>query len=82
MLASSCGERLAIDLISVKNFLEYNKGYSYILSAIDFCLERYFKNIKNIKASTVLTALKSIFAGMTFKAHIVQSDMPLLTRVL
>ena len=41
ILSSSCGESLAIDLISVKHLSEYNKGYIYTLTAIDYI----FRNV-------------------------------------
>ena len=59
ILSSSSGERLAIDLISVENLSEYNKGYNYILTAIDYFSRKVWaRPLKNKEASTVLTALK------------------------
>ena len=75
-MASSCGERLAIDLISVGNLSEYNQGNNYILTAIEFFSRNVWaKPLKNKEASTLLTALKIIFTEMTFKFYIIKSDI-------
>ena len=75
ILASSCGERIAIDLISVDNLAEFNKGYNQILTVIDYFSRKVWaRPLKNKESDTVLTALKSIFDEITFKPHIVQSD--------
>ena len=51
ILASSCGERIAIDLISVDNLSEFNKGYNQILTVIDYAENNnntpQFLNINN-----------------------------------
>ena len=36
ILASACGDRLAIDLVSVNNLAKHNDGYNQILTAIDY----------------------------------------------
>ena len=75
ILASSCGERLAVDLVSVENLEKYNKGYNQILTAIDYFSRKVWaRPLKNKEASTVLEGLKSIFDEMTIKPHILQSD--------
>ena len=54
ILASSCGKRLAIDLISVEKNYEFNKGYNYILTAIDYFYRKVRARPLNKKeASTV-----------------------------
>ena len=75
ILASSCGERLAIDLVSVENISEYNDDYNHILTAIDYFSRKVWaRPLKNKKAASVLEELKSIFDEMTIYPHIVQSD--------
>ena len=66
---------MAINLISVENLSEYNKGNDYILTAIDYFSRKVWaRPLKNKEASTVLEALKSIFIEITFKPQIFQSD--------
>ena len=75
ILASSCGERLAIDLISVENISDDNDDYNHILTAIDYFSRKVWaRPLLNKRAATVLEALKSIFTEMTIKPHIIQSD--------
>ena len=75
ILASSCGERLAIDLVSVENISDENDNYNHILTAIDYFSRKVWaRPLLNKKAAPVLEALKSIFDEMTIKPHIVQSD--------
>ena len=75
ILASSCGERLAIDLVSVENISQYNEKYNYILTAIDYFSRKVWaRPFKNKETSTVHEALKPIFNEMTIKPHIVMSS--------
>jgi len=75
ILASSCGERLAIDLISVENISEDNDDYNHILTAIDYFSRKVWaRPLHNKRAATVLEALKSIFEEMGIFPHIVMSD--------
>ena len=75
ILASACGERLAIDLVSVENIAKYNHNYNYILTAIDYFSRKVWaRPLKNKEASTVLEALQDIFMEMTIQPHIIQSD--------
>jgi len=75
ILASACGERVAVDLVSVENIAEYNDNYNYILTAIDYFSRKVWaRPLKNKESETVLNALKSIFTEMTIKPHIIQSD--------
>ena len=75
ILASSCGERLAIDLISVENISEDNDDYNHILTAIDYFSRKVWaRPLHNKRAATVLEALKNIFTEMTIFPHIIQSD--------
>lgn len=75
ILASACGERLAVDLVSVNNLAKHNDGNNQILTAIDYFSRKVWaRPLKNKKKETVLDGLKSIFEEMTIKPHIIQSD--------
>ena len=75
ILASSCGERLAVDLVDVKNLAKHNAGNHHILTAIDYFSRKVWaRPLQNKKKETVLEGLQSIFDEMTIKPHIIQSD--------
>ena len=75
ILASACGERLAVDLVNVSNLAKHNDGNHHILTAIDYFSRKVWaRPLKNKKKETVLDGLKSIFDEMTIKPHIIQSD--------
>jgi hypothetical protein len=75
ILASSCGERLAVDLVNVSNLAKFNDGNHHILTAIDYFSRKVWAQpLKNKKKETVLDGLKTIFDEMTIKPHIIQSD--------
>ena len=75
ILASACGERLAVDLVNVSNLAKYNEGNHHILTAIDYFSRKVWaRPLKNKYKETVLDGLKSIFDEMTIKPHIIQSD--------
>ena len=75
ILASSCGERLAIDLISVNNLAKHNNGYNQILTAIDYFSRKVWAvPLKNKKKENVLDGIKSIIEQMGITPHIIQSD--------
>jgi hypothetical protein len=75
IMASSCGERLAVDLVDVSNLEEFNKHNNYILTAIDYFSRKVWaRPLKNKEAETVRKGLESIFIEMTITPHILQSD--------
>jgi hypothetical protein len=75
ILASSCGERVAVDLVSVDNLEEFNKHNNFILTAIDYFSRKVWaRPLKNKESETVRKGLESIFNEMTFTPHILQSD--------
>lgn len=75
ILASTCGERLACDLVDVSNLEEFNKHNNYILTAIDYFSRKVWaRPLKNKEAETIRDGLESIFNEMTIKPHILQSD--------
>ena len=50
ILASSCGERLAVDLVSVNNLAKHNDGNNQILTAIDYFSRKVWaRALKNKK---------------------------------
>ena len=54
ILSSFCGKILAIDLISVDNISEFNKGYNYIFTTIDFFSRNFWaRPLKNKEVSTI-----------------------------
>ena len=75
ILASSCGERLAIDLVSINNLSQYNNGYNQILTAIDYFSRKVWaRPLKNKSKENVLNGIKSIIEEMGITPHIIQSD--------
>ena len=75
ILASSCGERLAVDLVDMQKYNDNNEGYNFILTAIDYFSRKVWaKALKDKKSQTVRDGLASIFEEMTITPHILQSD--------
>ena len=64
ILASSCDERFAIELISVLNLSEFNKGYYYILTAKLFSSQVWEKALKDKVLSALKVYLKNIFLNL------------------
>ena len=59
ILASSCGERISIDLVDVSNLSSYNKNYSQILTAIDYYSRKVWaRPLKFKNQEVILNALK------------------------
>ena len=75
ILASACGERLAVDLISMDNLSEHNNNFNYILTAIDYFSRKVWaKPLINKTSDNVRDGLQLIFNDMTIKPHLLQSD--------
>ena len=75
IMAKACGERVAVDLVSVDNLEEFNKRNNYILTAIDYFSRKVWaRPLKNKEAETIREALADIFNEMTITPHILQSD--------
>lgn len=75
ILASSCGERFAIDLISVENIKEYNKNYTSILTCIDYFSRKVWaRPLKSKETQPVLSAIDSICQEAEIYPHIIQAD--------
>ena len=75
ILASSCGERIACDLIDVSNLSKYNNKNKYILTCIDYFSRKVWAYpLTNKRSDNIKDGLQHIFNQIGFFPRLLQSD--------